>query len=379
MQRPCLRLLFLAAALTLLAPTPASAGQKAATGNSGGAAAADTPGAGAETDDSSSPSYDGGTHVPFRATLFPLLSLPSSSVRDLVPSYAINLIGRNYALKGLELGLVFNSERTYVDGAQFATAGNWVGGSARGVQGALALNVSDRLAGVQATLGGNVVANDTDGVQIGSLNWSGGELEGTQLGLANAAGDVTGFQGGLLNVGGEVDGLQAGLLNIAEKSDVSLGLVNINWARPAWGATWVNEQGMLSAGLQHGSKHVYHMLRVGYQPFQPQQVLAPGIGFGGHFPLGALGPASSYLETEAVYNVAIPLATRSHTPSHWGQLRMTFGVAFGRRLAAFAGVSANGLKADRRGRVLSPPDELVWVESDHGTGFWPGFYGGIRF
>lgn len=350
---------------------------------------------GADSDNASSPTFEGGARVPVRATLVPLVGVPGLGSSDATPSYAINVVGRNHGLEGLELGLLVNTERAYVDGAQFALAGNWVSGPTRGFQGSLGLNVSEGevrgvsaalglnlghdLEGVQASLGGNLALGHVQGAQFGGANWANDEVEGVQIGFANKAGDVAGFQGGLVNVGREVDGVQIGLLNVAKRSEVSLGLLNINWARPLYALGWMNETGMVSMGLRHGSEHVYQIVRMGYQPFEPQRVVAPGVGFGGHFPLGALGSLSTYLETEALYNVALPVDTATHIPSHWGQLRLTFGMEFSRRVAAFAGVSANGIAAEREGRVLAPPTELPSVEVGHGGGFWPGFYGGVRF
>ena len=357
MYRALSRLLSWLAVLMLLLPASASAQQEG-----------DSP-----------PRFESGERVPFRATLVPLVSLPASNTDDPVPAFAFNVIGRNHGLDGLEMGLVFNSERAYADGAQLTFGANWVSGPVRGYQGALGFNVSDDLDGVQTAIGGNLALGDVDGAQLGSINWATGRVDGLQLGYVNVAGDVAGVQGALLNVGGEVDGLQAGLVNIAKRSEVSLGLLNINWARPVWGLSWMNETGMVSVGLQHGSEHVYHILRAGYQPFESQRVAAAGIGFGGHFPLPAFGSLSSYLETEALYNVAVPLDTQTHIPSHWGQLRATFGLEFTRRLAAFAGLSANVIHSERRGRVLAPPAELPSVEVDAGVGFWPGGYLGVRF
>lgn len=57
-------------------------------------------------------------------------------------------------------------------------------------------------------------------------------------------------------LGGKVDGLQVGLLNIASESDVSVGLVNINYDRPLYLSTWADELGMirLTLGLPLGER-----------------------------------------------------------------------------------------------------------------------------
>lgn len=403
-MRPCVQTLFWLWMLSVVAVPGAAAAQSGA-GSGDGGEAESARGSGTSETAAAGPSgasraggrptFRGGTQIPFRATLIPLVHLPPSPAGDAVPSYAFNFAGRNYALRGLETGLLFNSERAYADGVQFAFGGNWVSGPVRGLQTSGLLNVAEGgtrgvgvtlganiaggLRGVHAAMVGNWVHGDAHGLELGGINWTTGRVAGVQVGGVNVAGDVAGLQGGLLNVGGEVDGLQLGLLNVAERSEVSLDLVNINWGRPAYGSFWLGETGLASVGLQHGSEHLYHLLRVGYQPIGVQRLFVPGLGFGGHFPVEYLGVFPGYLELDALYNLAFPTGNTDVAAGHWMQIRLTLGLEIVGRLAMYGGASANAIASDAAGPVLAPPEALPSVQPASWFGFWPGFFAGVRF
>lgn len=352
-----------------------------------------------EGEEPSEPSFAGGTPVPFRATLIPLVSAPAGGPADPVPAYALNVVGRNYALRGLEFGLLFNTERSHAQGMQIAGLGNWVAGPVRGFQtatllnvdagelqglaSATLLNISGGLRGVQVAVApGNLSVGETRGVQVSSaFNVSTDDVAGMQLGAANVAADVDGFQGGLINVGGDVEGLQLGAVNIAADSSASIGALNINWDRPAYGHVWTNELLVLSAGLQHGSRHFQNIFRFGYRPFMEIPLVVPGLGVGGHFPFELFGDFPVYLGVDAMYNLAIPVQTET-VPAHWGQLRMTTGFRLGRRVAVYSGFTLNVLQSVRStpaGGQSEVDVPFAYRFSDGGPALWPGLLGGLRF
>ena len=319
------------------------------------------------------------TRVPFYATAIPLVSAPVVSGDRIVPNYAFNIIGYNYGLRGLEFGLLFNGESAYARGVQFAGIGNYVAGPVKGAQTSFGGNVAaGDVRGLQAALGGNLSLGAVDGAQTSAgVNWTSEKVNGFQLGALNVAGDVKGFQAALMNVGRDVDGVQAGFLNIAKESDVSVGLLNINWGRPAFLSVWANETGFTSLGLKHGSKYLHHLLAFRYSPLSNDPLLGVGMGLGGHFPLGSL-----YLEPDLLYNILLPsnqLLPNPPKPVHWWQMRGTLGWQIGRRIAVYAGLSANVRYSGGRVRLdPSGPVRSLSIGFER-ISIWPGMFAGMHF
>ncbi len=346
-----------------------------------------------ESDSGTTDVFETGDRIPLRMTLVPLVSHPPSGPAEPVPSYAFNVVGHNYGLAGFEIGAIFNYEEAYADGVQVATVGNWVAGPVHGLQLAGGLNVAAgahsgiAVAGLANVTGdlrgaalswgiGNLTIGATSGVQVsGGVNWTTGKTRGMQLGAVNYSRQVAGFQAGTLNVGRQVDGLQLGLVNVAKKSDTSIGLLNFNWGRPAYLMSWMNETGLVSVGVQHGSRHFHNVYRFGYQPFGSANLVVPGFGFGGHFPIAA---TPLYLDLEAIFNTAITTGDEEMARAQWTQLRLALGWEFGRRLGAFAGATLNTL-VSQTDRAIRPPEALPSTVAGDGTAIWPGFFGGVRF
>jgi hypothetical protein len=333
-----------------------------------------------------------GDAVPVRGTVVPLVSFPKPEPDRPVPSYAFNFVGYNYGLVGLEFGVLANIERAYVEGVQVGMVGNWVSGPVRGIQAGGFANVAlGKVKGVSVAaagtvtggveggalslFGGNLALGSVDGVQATlGVNWATGDVRGGQLATLNVARDVGGVQAGALNIGREVDGLQVGALNIAKRSDVSVGLLNINWARPLYVSSWMNELGVVSVGLQHGSRYFHNIFRVGYQPFSTPNLGVAGFGFGGHFPLGE-GPM--YLDVDGLFNVVAwqgPVRTRA---APWGQIRLTAGVELMPRLALYGGGSFNVSGSYGEG-TIRPSGSLPSLGESGGPYVWPGFFAGLR-
>lgn len=129
-------------------------------------------------------------------------------------------------VRGIQFGLVANSDRLDVRGVQAGTV-NWDQGSLGGVQLGI-LNIDAAFYGVQ----------------LGFLNWDGGlsygaqggfvnvnvnEFTGASFGIVNKSDRMTGFQMGLVNLIDKVgSGLQLGLFNGAAKFEgVQIGLLNV--------------------------------------------------------------------------------------------------------------------------------------------------------
>lgn len=300
--------------------------------------------------------------VPLHASLIPWLEHPRGPGGDVVSTYSFNIVGYQAGLEGIEFGMALNIERDFAHGLQLSLGGNIVGGDVDGAQLALGFNWAGSVDGAQLSSGVNVATGPVDGLQAS---------------FANAAGDVAGVQLGLLNIGRKVDGLQVGLLNIARASDVSVGLVNINYGRPLYLSAWGDELGMFRLGLQHGSRYLHWIISGGVSPFG-QGLASAGIGLGGHFPLGSL-----YLELDAMAHAVGALEISAG--GVLSQLRLTLGLPLGDRFAVYGGVSANMLASepiDSSGRVLSFADTSLATPVDGGgtadLWVWPGFFAGIR-
>jgi len=108
------------------------------------------------------------------------------------------------------------------------------------------------------------------GVQIGGINFTGGEMRGVQLGLVNTTVYSRGFQGGLINMAGEAHGIQLAPLNIHHLNHgTPIGLINI--AEENGGEDWLFFGTNLSAmntGLRTTVNRWYSLLSFGYKDIQ---------------------------------------------------------------------------------------------------------------
>ena len=142
---------------------------------------------------------EGGFIFPrFSGSLWPGLSTNGADEKRAISEVSLNLtLGRTGGVKGLELGLLGNSDLYDVTGCQIAGAMNMVEGSVAACQVAGLLNsvMGDvkhlQLAGLVNTVKGKV-----SGVQGSSvLNFTKGGLRGVQLGLIDiVVGDLAGVQ-----------------------------------------------------------------------------------------------------------------------------------------------------------------------------------------
>lgn len=122
--------------------------------------------------------------------------------------------------------------------------GNWVEGSAYGVQIGLVNNAQNRFVGLQYGFA-NIVGGDFTGMQWGLVNWTQGFMHGAQYGAVNickgrsvgvdlgivnySEGFFKGFQGGFFNYAGEMHGFQLGIVNYTKSLDgLQIGLGNYN-------------------------------------------------------------------------------------------------------------------------------------------------------
>ncbi|MGC4090243.1 MAG: hypothetical protein QM756_20660 [Polyangiaceae bacterium] len=326
-------------------------------------------------------------------------------------NFSFNLVG-GYAgsLRGFELGSVFNLERGCVEGAQVAGVFNAAGGNVRGLQVGGVANLNEgsvrglQVAGMVNVTGplraalqvggtANIVAGDALGAQFsGASNVVTGSVRGLQLsGVANiAAYSVNGAQiGGAFNYGGdEVNGLQLapinfssgrvrgaqiGVVNIAEKSDASVGVININTKGRTQVEGWTAvETGFLAAALKHGGDHWHGLYGLGTRVSDPELSLV--LGLGGDMPIGE----HFYFGADAVGYWA-PRFKKSNQLATLVQTRAYFGVRILKPLSVFAGGSYNVFLADKGAKDWSPD----YAERANSAGeprvrLWPGAIVGVR-
>ncbi|SHK81535.1 hypothetical protein SAMN04488028_10974 [Reichenbachiella agariperforans] len=248
---------------------------------------------------------------------------------------SLNILGGyQYALKGAEIGSLFNLNRQNASGAQLAGLLNYTGGQTIGAQVSGLINLNrNHIQGLQLAGMINTVQGSVTGVQIGGLlNYSTEVVQGVQVaGLSNLSQETIGMQlsglhnhslrtkglqlaglsnqstllqgtqisaianvseqnqglqlSGIYNQTSELNGIQIGLVNIADSvsSGMQVGLINI-----------VKKNGLFELGVEYGDvtpwnlnlrtgrDHFYSILTVGTQFEQSNEdkIWSYGIGFG---------------------------------------------------------------------------------------------------
>lgn len=150
------------------------------------------------------------------------------------------VLARSYDVYGLDAGLV---GLTYDEFAGIqATAFNWVGGSAYGIQFGAAGNVTQgESAGVQLAIGANYAPEQYDGIQLAGLFNMNGIFRGVQAALVNSNSGVS-------------SGLQLGLWNTADNEFTGGSIGFVNYSENMVGAQFgfINYAVQAGTGLQVG-------------------------------------------------------------------------------------------------------------------------------
>jgi hypothetical protein len=196
------------------------------------------------------------------------------------------LYGRVGQLDGFELGTM-NAVTGKMSGIEMALLGNWVGGSASGVQVATLFNGADRSEGLQLAGGVNRARGNSSGGQIALLaNVNGGNFEGLQLSLFNYARDVQGAQLGLINVGAKVKGLQLGLINVADDVEgAPIGLVSVTRSGGVHPMAWASSASYGNVALKFATRYTYTFLSVALHREDDATQVGPGLGIGFSVPI----------------------------------------------------------------------------------------------
>lgn len=231
---------------------------------------------------------------PFQYSVWPGIGTHGKLGAQISNNFSFNILGGYAAgLNGVELGGLFNLDKSAVKYIQIAGLFNSVGGKMTGFQAAgLFNNVLSGMKGVQ--IGGltNVVEENVTGLQLTGILNSAKRVNGLQFaGVANrTTTTVTGIQlAGVLNITSSNRGLQAGLINIADSaSGYAIGLINIIKDKGyrnlslSWQSAWD-----LNLSYKTGRKKLYNILLAGVNMANDDVVVSVGYGLGKSFDLSA--------------------------------------------------------------------------------------------
>jgi len=211
----------------------------------------------------------------------------------------VNVNGRDS--KGLQIAGIYNHNGRHFAGAQWGlvnyTGGNFTGGQFAlanfavgnfiGAQLSLASVTIDNVTGFQAGLT-NITVGDVTGAQASFLNVSTGRIYGVQwsyLNIATGKEMSKGAEFGFMNINiGRLRGAQFGFVNYSEYADAPIGFLSIVRDGVLRGRVWTSDTSLINVGLRHGSKYVYNVYHIGFQPVMDTMTMSYGLTLGAHVP-----------------------------------------------------------------------------------------------
>lgn len=254
-------------------------------------------------------------YKPISFSLYPGVSTYNNLSGNIIYNLAINFVGYNRGVEGLEIASLSNINADKVHGTQVAGLSNYVGGEVKGVQVAGIFNkiggnlnglqvagISnvnfDNVAGTQVAGINNHVTGNVDGLQLAGIYNQVDSLNGLQVsGVAGVANKLSGFQlsgvanyaksiegvqlsalynmadtvigtqiSGLINIADYVKGSQFGLINVADSvSGISFGL--LNFIKNGYKRVGIssNELFPINISLRTGVNKFYTIINAGAQ------------------------------------------------------------------------------------------------------------------
>ncbi|HNI09562.1 MAG TPA: hypothetical protein PLL93_00355 [bacterium] len=309
-----------------------------------------------------------------------------------VPLHAIsiNIIStRLVSIEGVEVGLIGNYDRMYVNGLQIAGGGNRAYLHARGLQIAGGSNQTGDLSGVQiATVN---IADQTNGLQIGAVNISKKDHSGLQIGAGynhaenvrglqlasvNEASHVHGIQIALVNRAKQVHGAQIGLFNFADENNgIALGLLNFIRNGQHHGRLARTERGFNHFSYTHGSKYMYTIYDVAVRQLREPAQWALGGGIG------------AIVWPDRRLSLAIEATTHQHNKDKFWEhrlnmvntLKITPTIKLHKHLSVYAGASANVWVSRAENGFPAPTNAYNWDYKHTTIRAWWGGLVGIYF
>ena len=322
--------------------------------------------------------------------------------------------------QGLMFSGMYNISRGSSSGIQMAGMFNMSGHSIEGIQVSGLANVARyNIEGVQVSGLANIASNDIQGIQVsGLLNSSGGSTEGIVVagllnlngrsmegvmvsggvnlaksleglaisGLINSGRNMSGLQvAGLANISDRSQGLQMGLINIARDFEgLPIGLVSLYGNGRKNIEIWTNETGFTHTGIKLGTRQVYNMISVGYNPFiSDRDVWSVGWSIGSYRTLDYVWNQprlENYYRTRDFSITKIQDGEWSSTLNTLYSYKLIYGRNFSGGFSLFAGPTFNMLASRQDGHQDYVPYTLYKRSGgERDTRFWIGFTAGIQF
>mgnify|MGYP001167501221 CR=1 FL=1 len=369
---------------------------------------------------------------PVQVSLIPGVGTQGKLSGQVVNHFSVNVLGGyTGGSEGIELGGLFNINKTRVAGLQAAGIFNIAGGPASGLQMAGVSNtvlnrtkglqmagvsnftkgaftgwqisgvynhVTDSVTGAQIAGSINFANRDVKGAQIaGNINFANRTVKGAQIaGNINFAnGDVKGAQiagninfgrrtvsgvqiSGILNYARKLKGVQIGLINICDSSSgYSIGLLNFVVKGYHKIAISANETMDVNLALKSGNSKLYSIMAFSANTRTNEKAYAYGYGFGRECKIGKWFSLNPELVVHHVY-----LGSYAYG-NIWGNLALQCNFKVWKFLTLFAGPSFNAFYSDQPApmdgfkHTLPQPGYHTFRLWDDRTVGWMGWHAGI--
>jgi hypothetical protein len=315
---------------------------------------------------------------------------------------AVNLSRRD--MRGLQVAGLVNASEGVIQGIQFAGIANSNWQSTLGIQFAGITNVSrQEVLGIQLAGVVNANYNNAQGIYFAGFgNFNTGSAQGVFIsGVTNAARDFQGFASagivnatrymhgiqvsGFMNVAYRATGMQIGLINVArEFRGFPVGLISAYGNGRHNIDVWTNDGGFTHIGLKLGTRHIYNMVSLGYNPLiENRDVWSWGWTIGSYRDLAERWRDSKYDGYFSISDFSIKNIQEGRAVISLDNIysyRFMLGKDFTNGFKMYAGPSLNLLisKAEES-------NEYTWYSiisgttRDRGWRFWIGFSLGLQF
>jgi hypothetical protein len=229
------------------------------------------------------------------------------------------------------------------------------------------------------------IAKEVTGPQISAVLNTAHTIKSTQVSLAtNLAVNIEGSQIGLINFAKNVDGAQVGLISINDSiSGASFGLINYSNSGPFHLNSYSDELGIQYFSLVSGSKYLFTRYTYGEKLFSSSKSTVIGLGLGTQLDLQK---AKLFVEFDQLFVSSEKhqwnIQNKQTDPSLISRLRLSYARQILPWLSVDAGASLNYSYAmQRNGDALPEYTSLVENLGNDGAAqqhMWPGFSIGLR-
>jgi hypothetical protein len=274
-------------------------------------------------------------------------------------------------LEGMQISGILNAARGSIEGLMITGGSNIGADQAEGLFIAGGLNIGSSIEGLMISGIGNISGGESEGLLLsGGVN-IGTEMEGLMIsGVGNFSKSATGVQVGLINIAGEFEGLPVGLISLYGN-----GRKNID--------VWASDGGFTNIGLKLGTRHIYNMISVGFNPLiTDRDVWTLGWTIGGYETLDVVWENPNL----AGYFHHSDFTIRKISEDGWTSdlnwlysYRYMLGKDIGNNLAVYAGPALNLLISRAAGN-----SDYTWYSLIDGRRagrdyrFWVGFTVGFQ-